>query len=288
MSNIYSSSYFGSKVIVYPNRVEWTFPGNGTKSIPISQIASVSSAMMGVLKVTIETTGGQRFHIATHKKRELVDAINSVLSPQTIPQEVVAFQSKNTSSDTPWYMWIVFLVFWPISLSYWVIKKSNWPRLGKVVAILTILILAVAVYSRDSTTLSQVTDQNTGQSLEDASSSASILQPDANSESDPMLTSEELGYLDRAISINKNVVDGMQAISSMSDNPIAIYTNDEMRSRVAAGMVIVQMSYQDAKNSLLQTVFQPCTLRFWRGCECTTTESTSSLKRSMRLTLKKC
>lgn len=64
----------GFWVKVYPNRIEYKTPA-GVKSIPIMQVASIEQAMAGVLKITIETTGGQQIVIPTSKKKELTNAI---------------------------------------------------------------------------------------------------------------------------------------------------------------------------------------------------------------------
>ena len=45
------------------------------QSIPISQIASIQLGMMGVWQIILETTGGMKFKIPTHKKKEVKEAI---------------------------------------------------------------------------------------------------------------------------------------------------------------------------------------------------------------------
>lgn len=71
---IYKTNYLGFWIRVYKNRIE--FKNNvGKKSIPISQVASVDQAMLGVLKITIETTGGKKYKIPTLHKKEVAAAI---------------------------------------------------------------------------------------------------------------------------------------------------------------------------------------------------------------------
>jgi putative oligomerization/nucleic acid binding protein len=71
---LYQTSYMGFWIKVYPNRVDFK-AGPGSQSIPINQIASVQLAQMGILKVTLETSGGKKYSIPTMKKKEVQQAI---------------------------------------------------------------------------------------------------------------------------------------------------------------------------------------------------------------------
>jgi hypothetical protein len=71
---IYQTSSLGFWIKVYSNRVEFK-SGVGSQSIPINQIASVQLAMMGIMKITLETTGGMTYSIPTNKKKEVQEAI---------------------------------------------------------------------------------------------------------------------------------------------------------------------------------------------------------------------
>ncbi len=71
---IYQTSYMGFWIKVYPNRVDFK-SGVGSQSIPINQVASVQLAMMGIMQITLETTGGQKYSIPTTKKKEVQQAI---------------------------------------------------------------------------------------------------------------------------------------------------------------------------------------------------------------------
>ena len=71
---IYETSHMGFWIKVYPNRVDFK-AGVGSQSIPINQIASVQIAMMGILQITLETAGGQKYSIPTTKKKEVQQAI---------------------------------------------------------------------------------------------------------------------------------------------------------------------------------------------------------------------
>jgi hypothetical protein len=75
MHPIYETSYLGSKISVYPLRVVVSIFGLGEQTIPIAQIASIDLAMMGLMKITIETTGGKKYEIPCWKKKEVRDAI---------------------------------------------------------------------------------------------------------------------------------------------------------------------------------------------------------------------
>jgi hypothetical protein len=70
----FETNYMGFWIKVYNNRVEFK-SGVGSESIPINQIASVQIAMMGVMKITLETTGGKKYSIPTSKKKEIQQAI---------------------------------------------------------------------------------------------------------------------------------------------------------------------------------------------------------------------
>jgi hypothetical protein len=74
---IYESSFLGFFIKVYPNRVEFR-PNQqmwGSVTVPISQIASIHTGMLGHWKITIETTGGKRYNIPCRKKDEVKEAI---------------------------------------------------------------------------------------------------------------------------------------------------------------------------------------------------------------------
>jgi len=75
MKPIFESNYLGTSIKVLPTCVEFNILGSGAKSILVNQIASISLPMWGVMKITIETTGGQKYTIPTHKKKEVRDAI---------------------------------------------------------------------------------------------------------------------------------------------------------------------------------------------------------------------
>lgn len=71
---IYESNSMGFEVKVFWNRLEFkTFAGSET--VPINQIAGVQLGMMGYWQVIVETTGGRKIKIPTHKKKELREAI---------------------------------------------------------------------------------------------------------------------------------------------------------------------------------------------------------------------
>lgn len=71
---LFETSYVGFWIKVFSNRVSFK-AGVGSQSIPINQIASVELAMMGIWKITLETTGGKKYAIPTHKKKEVQQAI---------------------------------------------------------------------------------------------------------------------------------------------------------------------------------------------------------------------
>lgn len=71
---IYKTNYLGFWIKVFPNRVEFKSKA-GKQSIPISQIASVQLGMVGLMKITLETTGGKKYKIPTLKKEEVKNAI---------------------------------------------------------------------------------------------------------------------------------------------------------------------------------------------------------------------
>ena len=73
---LFESNYLGSWVKVYSNRVDFSsYVGFGSESVPINQIASVRTSTMGIMKITIETTGGKKYTLPTHKKQEVKQAI---------------------------------------------------------------------------------------------------------------------------------------------------------------------------------------------------------------------
>lgn len=79
---IYENKYAGFWIKVYANRVDFK-SGVGSQSIPINQVASVQLAMMGMMKITLETTGGKSYSIPTSKKKEVQQAIYRAQSNTT-------------------------------------------------------------------------------------------------------------------------------------------------------------------------------------------------------------
>ncbi|MFH1444168.1 MAG: hypothetical protein ABIG34_02145 [Candidatus Peregrinibacteria bacterium] len=77
MEPLFQTSLMGFSVTVYPDRVTYRKMWAGEQSVPLSQIASVTVAMMGVQRVTIETTGGKKIKmpVALSDKDKLRDAI---------------------------------------------------------------------------------------------------------------------------------------------------------------------------------------------------------------------
>jgi hypothetical protein len=71
---IYQTSNMGFWIRIYPNRIDFK-SGVGSQSIPINQIASVQLGMMGIMQITLETTGGQKYSIPTNHKKEVQAAI---------------------------------------------------------------------------------------------------------------------------------------------------------------------------------------------------------------------
>lgn len=71
---IFANRYMIFWIRVYPNRVEFK-NDIGKRSIPMGQIASVDQSMVGVLSITLETTGGNRYIIPTNQKKAVIEAI---------------------------------------------------------------------------------------------------------------------------------------------------------------------------------------------------------------------
>ncbi len=71
---LYETSYMGSNVKVFPNRLVFRMMGI-EQSIPIGQIASVELGMPMLWQVVVETTGGKKYKIPTRKKKEVQQAI---------------------------------------------------------------------------------------------------------------------------------------------------------------------------------------------------------------------
>ena len=71
---IYQTSNMGFWIKIYPNRIEFK-SGTGSQSIPINQIASVQLGRMGIMQITLESTGGKKYSIPTNKKKEVQQAI---------------------------------------------------------------------------------------------------------------------------------------------------------------------------------------------------------------------
>jgi hypothetical protein len=83
---LYEFNYFGFPIKIYTTHIAFKPSGHtGTQSIPINQIAGVKLGMMGLLQITLRTTGGQKFTIPTNKKKEVQQAIYQALRRSTTP-----------------------------------------------------------------------------------------------------------------------------------------------------------------------------------------------------------
>lgn len=99
MEPLFQTSLMGFRVFVYPDRVAYRKMWSGEQSVPLSQIASVTVAMMGVQQVTIETTGGKKIKmpVALSDKDKLRDAIFAAQSG-TKPQHVAGPAQDETKA----------------------------------------------------------------------------------------------------------------------------------------------------------------------------------------------
>lgn len=95
---IYKTKYLLSSIKVYPNRVEFN-TGPGKKSVPVSQIASVHTSMVGMMQITIETTGGAKYKIPCMKKKEVQEAIYKAQSSSGQAESVVQPQASSNVAD---------------------------------------------------------------------------------------------------------------------------------------------------------------------------------------------
>jgi hypothetical protein len=71
---IYESHYMGFWIKVYPSHVDFK-DGPGSNSIPINQIASIQLDRMGLLQITLETSGGRKYTIPAMKRKGVQRAI---------------------------------------------------------------------------------------------------------------------------------------------------------------------------------------------------------------------
>jgi hypothetical protein len=71
---IYESHYMDSWIKVYPSHVDFK-DDKGLKSIPIDQIASVQLVRMGLLQITLETSGGRKYTIPAMRRKGVQRAI---------------------------------------------------------------------------------------------------------------------------------------------------------------------------------------------------------------------
>jgi len=80
---VFSNSYLGLWINVYPDRVEFISGGTGTQSVSLNQISGVEEGSFGYAKVTIFTTSGHKYVVPTGKKREVREAILEAQSKYT-------------------------------------------------------------------------------------------------------------------------------------------------------------------------------------------------------------
>lgn len=78
---IFETSYLGSKVTVYEDRLVWKFVLR-KQTIPINQIASVDTTIPLYAQVVVETTGGEKYKIPVQPfaKGKLDEAIKQAMS----------------------------------------------------------------------------------------------------------------------------------------------------------------------------------------------------------------
>lgn len=80
MEPLFKTSFLGLSVKVFPDRVVYSRWGVGDQIILAKQIASVEMSVVGVMELTIETTGGKKYPIVVYldHKQALRDAILSI------------------------------------------------------------------------------------------------------------------------------------------------------------------------------------------------------------------
>jgi len=91
---LFSSNYMGIWINIYPDRVEF-LSGASTESVALNQISSVDQGSFGFYKVTIFTTSGRKYTIATGKKKEVREAILEAQSKFSVG----GHQSKSSDAD---------------------------------------------------------------------------------------------------------------------------------------------------------------------------------------------
>ncbi len=77
MEPLFHTSILGSHAILYPDRLTYKQPGKKEQSIPLSQIASVTPAMMGMQQIILELRGGQKIPcmVRLKDKKKICEAI---------------------------------------------------------------------------------------------------------------------------------------------------------------------------------------------------------------------
>jgi hypothetical protein len=73
---LYENHYMGFWIKVFPDHVEFKSSlVGGAQAIPLNQIVNIQLGMMGIMQITIQTTGGQAYSVPTMKKQEAQQAI---------------------------------------------------------------------------------------------------------------------------------------------------------------------------------------------------------------------
>lgn len=93
---LFATSTLGHGIKVSADRIDFK-SGAGKQSVPIGQIASVNTAMMGMNQITIETAGGKKYKIPCNKKAETKKAIYAAQSiigktdaaPESVADEII-------------------------------------------------------------------------------------------------------------------------------------------------------------------------------------------------------
>lgn len=99
-SLIYKTSYVGSNVSVFADRLEWGFLLS-KKSIPVSQIASIDQCMTGYAGIKLETTGGKKIAIpvSLFAKKKLVESIYQAKSTSATGGQIIQQSSDLDELD---------------------------------------------------------------------------------------------------------------------------------------------------------------------------------------------
>lgn len=147
---------------------------------------------------------------------------------------------------TPWYLWIIYILFWPISLSVWIWRKPTWSKRKKaaLLALVWVVFFVVAAAQNTDQPVTEVTQpQPTAEEIQAQEPVTTPVVEVASATPEPDLNPEAEQYVIEMLTIGADVQESMEILGQLSEKPLDVFYDNEFRFEIAAAMAVIKSSY---------------------------------------------